>query len=110
MVHPCNCPSLGVVGIQMGTRFIATQESDFTQMWKEYILGVGEMDSIVVRGVAGPMRVLQSEFGHALANVTVERLPRTCLGEDAGIAGETARMEVEEPLEHPMEKILRIHF
>ena len=29
--------ALGAHGIQMGTRFIATRESDFTQMHKEYI-------------------------------------------------------------------------
>ena len=27
--------ALGGIGIQMGTRFIATQESDFDQKWKE---------------------------------------------------------------------------
>lgn len=27
--------ALGAIGVQMGTRFLATKESDFVQMWKD---------------------------------------------------------------------------
>ena len=87
--------SLGAVGIQMGTRFIATKESDFIQMWKDHITKVGERDSIVVRGLAGPARALKTMFGLEIANATVRKLPRMYLGEDVGIDDEVGAMEAE---------------
>ncbi len=50
--------ALGAIGIQMGTRFIATQEGDFEQMWKEQLVKATEFDTIVGRGIFGPMRFL----------------------------------------------------
>lgn len=87
--------SLGAVGVQMGTRFIATKESDFIQMWKNHIIKVGERDSIVVRGLAGPARALKTIFGLEVANATVRKLPQMYLGEDVGIDDEIGAMEAE---------------
>ncbi|MHA1966923.1 MAG: NAD(P)H-dependent flavin oxidoreductase [Candidatus Hodarchaeales archaeon] len=50
--------ALGAIGIQMGTRFIATVEGDFEQMWKEQLVKATEFDTIVGRGIFGPMRFL----------------------------------------------------
>ncbi|MBA7515058.1 NADH:quinone reductase [subsurface metagenome] len=50
--------ALGAIGVQMGTRFIATQEGDFEQMWKEQLVKATEFDTIVGRGIFGPMRFL----------------------------------------------------
>ena len=33
---------LGADGAQMGTRFLATQESDFHQIWKEGVVAAGD--------------------------------------------------------------------
>jgi len=53
--------SMGAIGIQMGTRFIATQDSDFTEMWKEKILASDEKGSLVGISVFGPARYLKNE-------------------------------------------------
>ncbi|MBD3185604.1 hypothetical protein GF325_02150, partial [Candidatus Bathyarchaeota archaeon] len=37
--------ALGAIGIQMGTRFIATKESDFEQGWKELLVKATEEDT-----------------------------------------------------------------
>jgi NAD(P)H-dependent flavin oxidoreductase YrpB (nitropropane dioxygenase family) len=52
--------SMGAVGIQMGTRMIATAESDFEPMWKEAIVKRSEQDTLVGRGLFGPMRFLRN--------------------------------------------------
>jgi NAD(P)H-dependent flavin oxidoreductase YrpB (nitropropane dioxygenase family) len=52
----------GAVGIQMGTRFIATQECDFHPKYKEAIVKAGEWDTTVVPGVLGPARVLRNKL------------------------------------------------
>jgi enoyl-[acyl-carrier protein] reductase II len=50
----------------MGTRFIATQDSDFTQMWKEKILESDEKGSHVGTSVFGPARYLKNEVSMTL--------------------------------------------
>jgi NAD(P)H-dependent flavin oxidoreductase YrpB (nitropropane dioxygenase family) len=86
--------SLGAAGVQMGTRFIATQESDFVQMWKDYILEVDERDTQVARGLFGPMRFMRSPASMKIAEATIQRLPRMFLGEPVGIDGEVAKGEI----------------
>ncbi|MDY6964547.1 MAG: nitronate monooxygenase [Halobacteriota archaeon] len=73
--------SLGGCGIQMGTRMIATQESDFVQMWKEYIVECGDRDSIATRAMFGPGRYLKSEASMDIARATIEQCPEMFLGE-----------------------------
>ena len=61
--------SLGGIGIQMGTRFIATQDSDFIQMWKEEILESDEKGSHVGISVFGPARYLKNEVSTTLSEL-----------------------------------------
>ena len=72
---------LGAVGIQMGTRFIATQEADFEPMWKEAITSREERQTLVARGLFGPMRFLRNERAEMLVNQTLNDVPRFYLGE-----------------------------
>ncbi len=51
---------LGGVGVQMGTRFLATQESDFHQIWKEQVVKTGDRGTLVARGMVGPARWLKT--------------------------------------------------
>ena len=64
--------TFGAVGIQMGTRCIATQESDFTQMWKDAIVIRTEEDTLIARGLFGPMRFLRNKQSIKLVNATIE--------------------------------------
>ena len=63
--------TLGAIGIQMGTRFIATQESDFEQMWKEAIVRRAETDTVVARGLFGPMRFLRNPQSLKVVDETI---------------------------------------
>jgi NAD(P)H-dependent flavin oxidoreductase YrpB (nitropropane dioxygenase family) len=73
--------ALGAVGVQMGTRFLATKESDFTQLHKEQIVSSGERDTLVARGVVGPARYLKNEASLELTRVTVSKAPGLYLGQ-----------------------------
>jgi NAD(P)H-dependent flavin oxidoreductase YrpB (nitropropane dioxygenase family) len=72
---------LGAVGIQMGTRFIATKESDFEPMWKQAILDREERQTLVGRGLFGPMRFLRNKRAEEIVAQTLEDLPNFYLGE-----------------------------
>jgi len=73
--------ALGAVGVQMGTRFIATKESEFNQFWKDHILKSGERDTIVARGIFGPGRYLKNEVSMELTKMTVRKSPGLYLGQ-----------------------------
>jgi NAD(P)H-dependent flavin oxidoreductase YrpB (nitropropane dioxygenase family) len=45
----------------MGTRFLATQESDFHQVWKEQVVKTEDRGTLVARGIVGPARWLKTE-------------------------------------------------
>jgi enoyl-[acyl-carrier protein] reductase II len=64
--------TLGAIGVQMGTRFIATQESDFEQMWKEQLVKATEFDTIVARGMFGPMRFLLNPAALEVVDETIK--------------------------------------
>ncbi|MFX1344818.1 MAG: NAD(P)H-dependent flavin oxidoreductase [Promethearchaeota archaeon] len=64
--------ALGAIGIQMGTRFIATQEGDFEQMWKEQLVKATEFDTIVGRGIFGPMRFLINRASLGVVDETIK--------------------------------------
>ena len=51
---------LGAAGAQMGTRFLAAQESDFQQVWKEQVVKTQDRGTLVARGVVGPARWLKT--------------------------------------------------
>jgi len=73
--------ALGAVGVQMGTRFLATKESDFTQLHKDYIVKSGERDTLVARGMVGPARYLKNQASTELTQVTVSKAPGLYLGQ-----------------------------
>jgi len=73
--------ALGAVGVQMGTRFLATKESDFTQLHKDYIVKSGERDTIVARGIVGPARYLKNQASAELTQLTVSKAPGVYLGQ-----------------------------
>ncbi len=63
--------ALGAIGVQMGTRFIATKEADFQQMWKEAIVKRAETDTLVARGFFGPMRFLRNQMSLKVVDETI---------------------------------------
>ena len=63
--------ALGAIGVQMGTRFIATKEADFQQMWKEAIVKRAETDTLVARGLFGPMRFLRNPMSLKVVDETI---------------------------------------
>ncbi|MBA7605366.1 NADH:quinone reductase [subsurface metagenome] len=90
--------ALGAVGVQMGTRFLATKESDFMQMWKEQILKSGERDTTVARGIVGPGRYLKNEASLELTEITVKKAPGLFLGQPDDlmtVAPEVMKKELE---------------
>jgi NAD(P)H-dependent flavin oxidoreductase YrpB (nitropropane dioxygenase family) len=58
--------TLGAGAIYMGTRFIATKDSDFAQGYKEAILKGTERDTIATAGTLGPIRILKNEYASRL--------------------------------------------
>jgi enoyl-[acyl-carrier protein] reductase II len=71
---------LGADGAQMGTRFLATQESDFHQIWKEGVVAAGDRGTIVARGFVGPARWLKSSRSDEHARNTLQKSPGVFLG------------------------------
>jgi enoyl-[acyl-carrier protein] reductase II len=71
---------LGASGIQMGTRFIATQESDFERIWKDAITERDERETLVARGLFGPMRFLRNQRAEMLVEQTLRDVPHFYLG------------------------------
>ncbi len=53
---------MGAVGIQMGTRFIATQECEFHEDYKALILPATDEDTLMTTGAFGPIRLLKNEY------------------------------------------------
>ena len=88
--------ALGACGVQMGTRFIATRESDFVEIWKERVLKSNERDSIASRGFVGPLRYLKNDASIRLTEVTLKNTLRLFLGEpDEAIDHEIFQVEME---------------
>ena len=71
---------LGADGAQMGTRFLATQESDFHQNWKEGVVAAGDRGTIIARGFVGPARWLKSPRSDEHAQNTLHKSPGVFLG------------------------------
>jgi enoyl-[acyl-carrier protein] reductase II len=67
--------ALGAVGAQMGTRFIATRECDFWDVWKQAILDSSERETLVGRGMFGPMRFIANPASKALVEATLRHVP-----------------------------------
>ncbi|MEE9913418.1 MAG: nitronate monooxygenase [Deltaproteobacteria bacterium] len=71
---------LGADGAQMGTRFLATQESDFHQIWKEGVVAAGDRGTLVARGFVGPARWLKTPRSDEHARNTLQKSPGVFLG------------------------------
>lgn len=72
--------AMGADGVQMGTRFLATQESDFSPLWKEMLLEAGDGGTVIARGFVGPARWLRTETTMRHAKNTLENAPGSYLG------------------------------
>ena len=73
--------SLGAKGIQIGTRFIATKESDFESIWKKAVIEKEERQTLAGRGLFGPMRFIRNQRAEAIVEQTLNDVPRFYLGE-----------------------------
>lgn len=71
--------ALGAAGVQMGTRFLATQESDFAPLWKEGIVEAGDRGTLVARGFVGPARWIKTETSKVHQKNTLEYTPELYL-------------------------------
>lgn len=71
---------LGADGAQMGTRFLATQESDFHQIWKESVVEAGDRGTLVARGFVGPARWIKNKRSEEHAVNTLKKSPGVFLG------------------------------
>ena len=87
--------ALGAIGIQMGTRFIATQESDFALGWKEALVQATEEDTLVARGFFGPMRFIRNRRAIDLVDATLRGTPDLYKGIPTGSSQEILDLEVD---------------
>ena len=65
--------TLGAKGVQIGTRFMATQESDLHNNYKEFIAKSGEWSDMVVPGVFGPARCLKNRGTEDIIHIEESR-------------------------------------
>jgi nitronate monooxygenase len=68
---------LGASGVQMGTRFVCTQECDVSQEYKEAYLAAKQNDIVVIQSPVGlPGRVIRNEFVRRI--IQGERMDFNC--------------------------------
>jgi enoyl-[acyl-carrier protein] reductase II len=81
----------------MGTRFLATQESDFPQTWKEGVVACEDRGTLVARGFVGPARWLKTPRSSIHASNTLQKSPGVFLGipEDYSTADMLTSFEIE---------------
>jgi enoyl-[acyl-carrier protein] reductase II len=63
----------------MGTRFLATQESDFHQIWKEQVVLTEDRGTLVARGFVGPARWLKTPSSKEHQKNTLLKAPSVYL-------------------------------
>jgi NAD(P)H-dependent flavin oxidoreductase YrpB (nitropropane dioxygenase family) len=71
---------MGADGAQMGTRFLATQESDFHQIWKQGVVDAPDRGTLVARGLVGPARWLKTPRSIEHQKNTLQKSPGVFLG------------------------------
>lgn len=71
--------TLGATGVQMGTRFLATQESDFAPLWKQGVVEAGDRGTLVARGFVGPARWIKTDTSKEHQKNTLELTPELYL-------------------------------
>ncbi len=72
--------ALGGSGVQMGTRLLATQESDFHPLWKDQVVKTGDRGTLVARGVVGPARWLKTPSSEKHLLNTIAKSPGVFTG------------------------------
>lgn len=72
--------SMGAAGVQMGTRFLATKESDFAEMWKNGVIKAGDRGTLIARGFVGPARWIKTPSTIKHAEDTLKMSPGVFLG------------------------------
>jgi len=89
--------ALGAAGAQMGTRFLATQESDFAELWKQGIVKAGDRGTLVARGFVGPARWIKTPASLQHQENTLKKAPGVFLGvpDDGMSQGAMELMEFE---------------
>lgn len=73
--------AMGVDGVLMGTRFLATQESDFPEVWKQATVEAQDRATLIARGFVGPARWLKTPRSQEHAKNTLEKSPGVFLGQ-----------------------------
>ena len=71
---------LGGDGVQMGTRFLATQDCEFAELWKNKVVETGDRGSLRARGMVGPARYLKTPVAQEMCEVTIQYAPGTFTG------------------------------
>lgn len=72
--------AMGADGVQMGTRFLATEESDFCDLWKKLVLDCSDGGTIIARGFVGPARWLRTPAAQQHAYNTAKDAPGSYVG------------------------------
>ena len=72
--------AMGADGVQMGTRFLATEESDFCDLWKQLVLDCQDGGTVIARGFVGPARWLRTPAAQAHAYNTAKDAPGSYVG------------------------------
>jgi nitronate monooxygenase len=68
---------LGASGVQMGTRFVCTDECDVHENFKQAYINAGKDDSVIIKSPVGlPGRVLNSKFVESIQNG--KTMPKAC--------------------------------
>jgi NAD(P)H-dependent flavin oxidoreductase YrpB (nitropropane dioxygenase family) len=83
--------ALGAAGIQMGTRFLATRESDFADLWKQGVVRAGDRGTLVARGFVGPARWIKTPASLQHQKSTLKKAPGLFLGVPDDPASQDAR-------------------
>ncbi len=85
--------AMGASGIQMGTRFIATQECEFHEDYKGLIPPATDEDTIMTTGAFGPIRLMKNEYSKTHGTPVPDREAR--MAEEAGMTQERLMDEME---------------
>jgi NAD(P)H-dependent flavin oxidoreductase YrpB (nitropropane dioxygenase family) len=72
--------AMGAAGVQMGTRLLATEESDFHPLWKEQVVKTGDRGTLVARGIVGPARWLKTPSSEAHLRNSIIKSPGVFTG------------------------------
>jgi NAD(P)H-dependent flavin oxidoreductase YrpB (nitropropane dioxygenase family) len=72
--------AMGADGVQMGTRFLATEESDFAPLWKQMVIEAGDGGTVIARGFVGPARWIRNAAAQQHAYNTAAQAPGSYVG------------------------------